>query len=302
MRLQVEYRSIARVVLGLIFLASAVLKMVSLTQFELYLYSFGVGSFDICSIFARLLIAGEFLLGLWIAAGFARKWSNAVTAFALAAFSLFLIRNLLIGDDRSCNCFGSFVFMPPGVSLGKNAVMALILAVAWNKGSLVSCVRTWHLFSIALAATAGIFVISPPDMFFTDRDINLSYTDWDDVVGSYPLPGKKIVCLFSTQCQHCINCVSKVRGFISRGECEESSVHEFFLKTTDESMEEMISEFNAEYDFQYDILPPDIFISLTNGSFPIILLTEDGKIKKEYDYISLDEQEVQDFFGRQAKL
>lgn len=299
MQSQIEFRGIARFVLGVVFVASALLKMISLTNFELYLFSFGIGSFDTCSLFARLLIIGEAVLGFWIATGFARKWSNALTAFVLAAFSLFLVRNLLVGDNRSCNCFGSLIQTPPGVSLVKNAVMAIVLAVAWTKGNLISKVRSRHLLLAAVIVTASVFTLSPPDMYFrrnADREVNLSHSQWEDVVRDYSLPGKRIVCLFSTQCQHCINCVSKISGFVSRGECDESSVYEFFLRTTDDPMETMITDFNGEFDFQHDILPADIFISLTNGAFPIVLLTEDGRVVREYDYFSIDEQEVKDFF------
>lgn len=299
MRFSIGYRGIARIILGIVFVASAMLKMISLTHFELYLFSFGIGSFDICSLFARLLIIGEAVLGLWIATGFARKWSNALTAFVLTAFSLFLVRNLLVGDNRSCNCFGNLIQMPPGVSLFKNAVMVMVLAAAWTKGDLISKMRSWHLLLAAFVVSISVFTLSPPDMYFrrnTDREVNLSHSQWEDVVRDYSLPGKRIVCLFSTQCQHCINCASKINGFVSRGECEASSVYEFFLKTTDEPMETMIADFNGDYDFQHDILPADIFISLTNGAFPIVLLTEDGRIIREYDYFSIDEQEVKDFF------
>ena len=36
---------------------------------------------------------------------------------------------------------------------------------------------------------------------------------------------------------------------------------------------------------------------MTNGSMPLIVLMDDGEIVKEYDYLSIDEGEIADFFG-----
>lgn len=300
MQLQVRLRYAARIVLGLVFISSAILKAVSLTHFELYLFSFGIGSFDLCSVFARLLIAGEAALGLWLASGLHRRCTNIVTAIVLVAFSLFLIYSMAIGDSRSCNCFGDLVDMPPMVSLIKNAVLALLLAVAWQAGQLLPKVKAWHIITLSFITLAVVFFSFPPDAYFRnhgERQVNLSRTEWEDVSASYDLRGKRVVCLFSTECQHCVNFIGKINGFVSRGELDEKDVFEVFLRTIDDPMDARIREFNTGHGYDYDILPADVFISLTNGSFPIVLLTEDGQIVREYDYFSINEDELAAFFS-----
>ena len=40
-------------------------------------------------------------------------------------------------------------------------------------------------------------------------------------------------------------------------------------------------------------------IPLTNGAMPLVVLFEDGELVKEYDYISIDENEIASFFDDQ---
>ena len=44
-----------------------------------------------------------------------------------------------------------------------------------------------------------------------------------------------------------------------------------------------------------DYLHPFSFIPLTNGSMPLVVLYEEGQKVKEYDYISIDENEIASF-------
>ena len=56
-----------RILLGLMFIASAVMKVLSLDTFVIYVYSFKIFSFVLTEIAARLLIAFEMVL--------LKKWS-----------------------------------------------------------------------------------------------------------------------------------------------------------------------------------------------------------------------------------
>ena len=46
-------------------------------------------------------------------------------------------------------------------------------------------------------------------------------------------------------------------------------------------------------------LHPLKFIPLTNGAMPLVVLFDDGELVKEYDYISIDEDEIASFFDDQ---
>ena len=124
--------TVLRILLGLFFCVSAVLKLVSVNDFELYIFSFGFASFDLCTLVARLVIIGELILGLGLVSGWWHNFVNSVTALLLVGFSGFLIWRMAVGDEGSCHCFGNLVEMNPTQSLVKNVVALAALAFAWS--------------------------------------------------------------------------------------------------------------------------------------------------------------------------
>ena len=60
-------KKIVRIIVGGVFILSAVSKLFSMESFELYIFSFGFAGFDICAIAARVLIIAEFIIGICMA-------------------------------------------------------------------------------------------------------------------------------------------------------------------------------------------------------------------------------------------
>ena len=70
---------------------------------------------------------------------------------------------------------------------------------------------------------------------------------------------------------------------------------------THENQDSVSVEFFNEYGegllLPDSYLHPYVFLSLTNGSMPLVVLFEDGSLVKEYDYISIDEKEIAEFIS-----
>lgn len=49
--------------------------------------------------------------------------------------------------------------------------------------------------------------------------------------------------------------------------------------------------------FPYDIIDPFVFLDMTGGVMPIVLLTSDTDLVAEYNYRTLDERAITDFFN-----
>lgn len=49
--------------------------------------------------------------------------------------------------------------------------------------------------------------------------------------------------------------------------------------------------------FPYDIIDPFVFLDMTGGVMPIVLLTSDTDLVAEYNYRTLDERAIADFFN-----
>ncbi|MBQ1731079.1 MAG: hypothetical protein II037_02615 [Bacteroidales bacterium] len=128
--------TIISVAIGLFFIASAILKIFTIKEFELYIYSYGIFNYTLCTLFARCLIAFEMCAGLCLAL----KWWYRLTwwlmQLSLLGFTVFLIFAQLRGD-ANCHCMGDFVELNPLQSMIKNfVIMALLLVIRnqenWN--------------------------------------------------------------------------------------------------------------------------------------------------------------------------
>lgn len=285
----------------MIFALSAVSKLFSMESFELYLFSFGFASFDLCAFAARIVIIAEGALGIWLISGWHYYICRVLTFLFLAVFSAFLIWRMAAGDTDSCHCMGNLVDMNPTQSLIKNLILATILALSW-KVEFSSHRYDRIILIVASSAFAVIvFSVNPPDQFYrigrTSNDLSIEH--FVPVADSLGLSkGKRIVCFYSTGCEHCMNCASKMAGIIRRHDIPSDSVSVLFMQTH-ENEDSLVTSF-YEYEGEglalpYSIINPFEFIPLTNGSMPLVILLEEGKLIEEFDYLSLDEKKISTF-------
>lgn len=300
---RIVLKVLAGILLGLVFAISSVAKLSSLESFELYIFSFGYASFDLCSIAARLIIIAEFLLGVFLAFNILPRLTRWLTGLSLAGFSIFLLWRAFIGDVESCHCMGDLVDMNPMQSLIKNIILALLLAYVWkDHGRILK-----HQIPVACITSAAIIIVVflafPPDFYYrgSSESHDLSEEAFRPVADSLGLStGKRAVCFYSGSCEHCKHCVSKMAGIISRHSLPKDSVFVLFMQTH-ENQDSVATSFFTENGeglvLPYDYLHPVEFIPLTNGSMPLVVLFEDGELVKEYDYLSINEKELAAFFN-----
>lgn len=272
-------------------------------DFELYIYSFGFAGFDLCSFAARLIIIAEFLLGLSLVLNIFFKQSRWLTAASLAGFSAFLIWRAALGDTESCHCMGNLADMNPVQSLIKNLILAVLLAYAWNSEG-----RVWRRQGLvavlsAVASVGILFSMTPPDLFYRIGDRtseDLSPEKFRPVADSLGLSsGRRIVCFYSAGCEHCRHCASKMSGIISRHSLPADSISVLFMQThtnQDSVATAFFKEHGGGLELPYSYLHPYSFLPLTNGAMPLVVLLEDGEIIREYDYLSIDEKAISDYF------
>lgn len=281
---------------------SAVAKLSSMEGFELYIFSFGFAGFDICSIAARLIVIGEFMIGLLLSLNVYPRAVKLLTALSLISFSLFLIWRALLGDTESCHCMGDLVEMNPVRSLLKNLILLLLLIYAWKHHGRV--IRHQSIAAVAGASlsAAAVFMVSPPDFYYRSRteSHDLSADAFAPVADSLGLSkGKRAVCFYSASCEHCMHCASKMAGIIRRNEIPADSVYVIFMQThvnQDSVSVSFYSEHGEGLALTYSYLHPYDFLPLTDGAMPIVVLLEDGMPVKEYDYTTIDEYELTSFF------
>lgn len=154
---------IAKCLLGVLFILSAVLKFISIDAFERYLFSFTLFSFNFCSFAARRVIAAESLIGFAFILNYRHKLLCRITAVVLAVFSCFLLYLVFVGNEGNCHCFGEVIDMRPEESLSKNVGLAILLAVVWRYSGKKEILSRW------LAHIVFVAVFIAPFIFFCSR-------------------------------------------------------------------------------------------------------------------------------------
>ena len=123
-----------RMVLGLLFVASAVLKGLDFSAFAEQVSYYGIVREDMhLQVVAAATIAVEILLGGALLIGWHTRFMLAVSAVILVAFTGLIVYAWAFNDLKECGCFGSFLAMTPAMSVGKNVVLLLLLPFAWPR-------------------------------------------------------------------------------------------------------------------------------------------------------------------------
>ena len=122
-------KDILRIGIGGMFVIAAILKLMSIDEFEIYIYSFNVLNFLLTSFVSRIIIAGEFILGLFLILKINYKFTWNATMIVLLLFTLFLIYTAIFRNDTNCHCFGELVELSPVESIIKNVIAMILLSI-----------------------------------------------------------------------------------------------------------------------------------------------------------------------------
>ena len=292
-----------KVLLGLVFIASAILKIVDMDRFEIYIYSYHFFSLNFSFLVARAAIILELVLGIGLVSNTLHKlywWGSMAMLFG---YTLLLIYALIIGRTDNCHCFGDFLQFDPKQSLIKNGVLMLLFLLIYWVEERKTPYRWLILFLAIVVSTIGVFVASPPDNYTPAYapEQNLQIELFNEMLDDAPLDnlhlkeGKQVVCIFSTGCEYCQMSARKL-----------SLMQQFYGFPTDRityvfmGSEEGITKFyeRSESAHYRDVLYPDVvrLLKSVNGNLPVIVLLEDGAVVHEYGFRNMKEEEIRAFF------
>ncbi len=298
--------TVLRIVIGFVFIFSAVAKLYDIDHFELYVFSFKLLSFDIAAIFSRIIIAFEFALGSLFVIGVFRKTVFWIGMLTLSIFSFFLLILGLSGNSENCNCFGELLELGPWDSLFKNLVLIILLLLIKKQKPAIR--RKWNIFALipTIIISASIpFIISPPDFIYYSNysEVNRvfdygkaseeSQQILKDFFEEYPLNDKVVLCFYSTKCEYCKKLARKLTLISEKFNFSDKVINVF--AGTQEGLTSFYRESKSK-ESPHVIIPIIDFIRLTNGSMPIVYLIDDGKVKYEFGYRNLSEKELVEFF------
>ena len=295
-------KSALKVLLGLVFVVSAVLKLFDMDKFEIYIYSYHFFSLNASFMVARLTIILELVLGIGLISHCLHKlmWWGSIAM--LAGYSLLLIYAMYLGRTDSCHCFGDFLQLDPKQSLVKNGVLMLLFLPIYRMESWKTPFRWLILCLTVMVSTIAVFVISPPDNLTSNADPeqNLQLELFNEMLDDAPLDalnlreGKQVICFFSTSCEYCQMAAHKLSLMQQFYDFPKENITYLFMGN-----EEGIAKFyeksgSAQY---RDVLYPDLarMLKAVNGNFPVVVLLEDGEVVHEYGFRNMNESEIQAF-------
>ena len=297
-------KSVLKVLLGLVFIVSAILKVVDMDKFEIYVYSYHFFSLNASFIVARLAIILELVLGLGLVSHTLHKlyWWGSVAM--LLGYSLLLIYALTLGRTDSCHCFGDFLQLNPKQSLIKNGVLMLLFLPIFKMESWKTPFRWLILILAMMASSIAVFVISPPDNLTSNSDPeqNLQVELFDEMLDAAPLDGlhlregKQVVCFFSTSCDYCQLAARKLSLMQQFYGFSEDDITYVFMGN-EEGIEKFYEQ--SESARYHDVLYPDVarLLKAVNGNLPVIVFLEDGSVVHEYGFRNMDEAEIKAFMA-----
>lgn len=299
-------KNIVRILLGLVFIASAALKLYSIDAFEVYVFGFKLVSFNMAAVLSRLLIGVEFFIGILLILKLYYKKVWLATLLMVVGFTGFLTILWLTGSEENCHCFGETIDLSPKNSIIKNIILIALLLFVAPRNQANKTIKHQLLWLI-LAGTASFvtpFIVSPPDFLYASKsdrvfeentftDILRSNYEQDVAVTA----GRKVLCFFGTACRFCKLSAKKLAVYRTRHDIASEDLFFVFWGTP-----ESVVTFNEEHgttDIPYIIFSTPDFMNVTGGTMPLIVCLENNETVRMFNYRDLDEKWIKDFLSKE---
>ena len=298
-----------RLLTGVFFIVTAVLKLLSIDSFEVYIYSFGIVNFVTTTFLSRLLIFIELIIGISFILKIYYRQIWWLTMMMMVGFTLFLVYAAIFRNDSNCHCFGDIIELNPTQSIVKNIILlALLLVIRKEENhNFRPLLRKW-LIGISLAISLIIsFVLLPMDVIYNKiysekEDVN-TMAFYESLSDSTYFDGEKLMDISKGRylinyalagCKYCRTGAEKLTLMADRHQIPHDRI-KFIIGGSDEAIGKFI-ELTGTSDYEHWKIPASKFMAITYGKFPLYVFIEDGKIVKAGDFRILDDDVLMEFF------
>jgi len=301
-----KFKIIIRLLIGVVFIISAVLKLISVDHFELYIYSFGIFNFFITSLLSRLLITFEFLLGIFLIFKILYQKTWWISMLTMIGFTLFLIYVALFRNDSNCHCFGNFVELDPTGSIFKNIAIILMLLFIKNQKEWNLRFKNWIITIFIGIGFIGSFVIVPPDALYNKiykPKSKVNKTIFNEIVQDSSMQeiskveGDHIVAIYVSGCKFCKMSMQKMDQIFIRNHIPKDKL-KIIILGNQSSVDLFKKETKTDNYKFYTFNNPILLVNLVYGRFPTIIYLQNKEIYKVINYRGINEKEMVDFFTR----
>ena len=293
-------KTILRIGIGAFFIVSAILKLLSIGQFELYIYSFNIVGYTLSGLAARAIIAAEILVGLLLIVKIKYKAAWWLSLLMLIGFSFLLVYVILFRNDSNCHCMGDLVEIKPSISLIKNLVAIALMLCIRKEEDYHFRGRIAVLVVAFIAAIVPPFILFPVDniynMFYKTDNLNYNETEFNALMADSTMQdvsfekGNYIVGVVSSGCEFCHTGCLKLSEIVSNNQLDSSRVV-YLIWGDSTSIRQFRTETKSD-SFRFIQISPIRAIHIVNGQFPTFLLMHDGDVQRTADLHQLTEKEV----------
>ena len=273
---------ILRILLGLTFIASAILKLFPIEAFDARIVETAPFlGWTYSMVLARLIIVGELTLGVFIVAGlWLRRVVYPLTLAMLGIFTCIILYSLIrFGNEPNCGCFGELLPFSNIESLLKNFIFIALTLLLYRCAPKQSLKYWWigiivvgiFTFTIFMMNKIPLFLdeIELDEPFFSDY-VNCENYQFDEV----DLYQKHLVVFLSCTCPRC---QEMVRNLETLNRVYPLQNVYFYLCEDSIATPEDLFE-HKEISFPYKLIPKDTFYTYIPAPYlPFLGLVDSGK-------------------------
>ncbi|NDV46516.1 hypothetical protein D0T49_05600 [Paludibacter sp. 221] len=289
--------------IGIVFIVSAVLKIISIDAFELYIYSFDFVGLSLSAFAARCFVGAELVLGVGLLLNFYPRFFRICSLLLLLVFSLFLLYVLFFyGNEDNCHCFGDLIEINPLPSLIKNILLIIILIAAKNVEAFNFGRKKLLTILLSVVLFLSIFVVLPPDNWFGSQrntefneDALTELLMDEDAVSQDLSSGVNILCFFGVGCRYC-ELAAKKLYLIRQNNPDLEMNLTGILWGKNERYQKFREETKLDYSQVY-FIEPARFLEITNGRMPLVLVLKDGEVVQSLNYANIQEHSMIDILS-----
>lgn len=298
----ITWRLLLKWLLGVVFIVSAVMKIADMDRFEIYIYSYRFFSLNFSFLVARAAIIAELVLGIGLVFNCWHKFMWWGSVLMLVGYTFFLLYAFVIGRTDSCHCFGAYLQLNPWQSILKNVVLLALFGLVYKAEGFRIRRSFLVLIGLVVITIATVFIVSPPDNYMPNYSEKGS-VQTEILYESLQQPpldtlhldeGKKVVCFLSTGCDYCKMAVEKLSFIQNRYSFPDDNVYCVFMGSPngmDRFFEEAGSHRYKSVVFE-DVVH---LLKIIDGTFPSVVLLENGKVIHDYGFRNMKESEIRDF-------
>ena len=297
---------IARILISALFLLSAVAKLYPTPLYgitkvfeEGQLIPMGFSS-DFAPILSRLLIGFEFFIAFAILQShYIKKLILPSTILLITIFSIDLSIDVFGGVDENCGCFGQLIPMTPAEALIKNIFTLLILFFIYKNVTDKEKSNFLLLFNGYLIISVLMFALLPIATNSSSKQVSSfsAYVEEDFDINN----GKKILCFFDAECDHCMDAAKSLAEFSSQIQSF-ADVHIIFSDTEEEKIPEFLKYTGGDFSYQVmQFYNPDdeinSYLEVLGFEYenPVVIYYNNGNQMRFYDGTGSNEYDASDF-------